>query len=400
MSKRILLLSSLYPSDDIKFKNNTAVCHYFAKDWVKMGYHVRVINLYNEYPRIMYPILKLTQNILADKVPTAILAERKHEEHTYYLDGIKVTRLPVYKKRPHGDFQEKVIQQVVNYVYNITQKEEFVPDYILGHFLLPGIRIVSALKERYPNAISTIAIHGKESVIKKNVKENLQKIDYVGYRCYSIKKSFEKLYGEHPYFMCMSGVPSDYIIEEGHNFKYPIHNYIYVGNFMSRKYPSSLISAIVKNYPCHDFSITYVGDGNGIKDIKLEADRMGVNENVFFTGRIPREDVARKMDEADVFIMISKDETFGLVYLEAMARGCITIASKEEGMDGVIIDGENGFLCKAGDNDELAEIISKIKNMSYDELKVMSMKAIETTKHMTDSQMAKEYIDSLNCNAL
>ena len=55
--------------------------------------------------------------------------------------------------------------------------------------------------------------------------------------------------------------------------------------------------------------------------------------------------------------MISKEETFGLVYLEAMSMGCITIASKNEGMEGIIIDGENGFLCTAGDDDELASII-------------------------------------------
>ena len=42
--------------------------------------------------------------------------------------------------------------------------------------------------------------------------------------------------------------------------------------------------------------------------------------------------------------MISQGEAFGLVYLEAMARGCITIASRGEGFDGIIKDGINGFL--------------------------------------------------------
>ena len=80
--KKILLITSLYPADDIQFKNNTAVCHYFAKEWVRMGYAVRVINLYNEYPLCFYPFLKIVKNILAEKVSTAILAERKHEVHT------------------------------------------------------------------------------------------------------------------------------------------------------------------------------------------------------------------------------------------------------------------------------------------------------------------------------
>ena len=45
----------------------------------------------------------------------------------------------------------------------------------------------------------------------------------------------------------------------------------------------------------------------------------------------------------NVWIMISKNETFGLVYLEAMARGCITIGSRNQGIDGVINHGVNGF---------------------------------------------------------
>ena len=393
--KKILLLSSLYPSDDVQFKNNTAVCHYFAKDWVKMGYNVRVINLYHEYPLILYPVLKLAQNILADKVPTAILADRKHEEHTYELDGIKVTRLSVYKNKPHGDFSENVIRKVSDRVYSITKKEGFEPDYILGHFLLPGIRIVAALKEKYPNAISTIALHGKESIEKVSVKECLPMIDYVGYRCYPIKDSFEKVYGKHPYFMCMSGVPEAYITEKKRDFNKGVHNFIYVGNFMARKYPAALVPAIANNFPGMDFKVTYVGDGNGIKAIRKEIMKYGVDQNVIFTGRIPREEVTRKMDEADVFIMISEAETFGLVHLEAMARGCITIASRDEGMDGVIVDGENGFLCKAGDKNELCEIIKRIKKMEQTSLQAMSANAIATAKRMTDYQMAKEYIESL-----
>ena len=49
------------------------------------------------------------------------------------------------------------------------------------------------------------------------------------------------------------------------------------------------------------------------------------------------------MEESDVFAMVSSPETFGLVYIEAMAKGCVTIGSKGEGIDGVIVNNENGF---------------------------------------------------------
>ena len=41
--------------------------------------------------------------------------------------------------------------------------------------------------------------------------------------------------------------------------------------------------------------------------------------------------------------MISSPETFGLAYLEAMARGNIVIGTKGWGIDGIVIDGENGL---------------------------------------------------------
>ena len=93
--------------------------------------------------------------------------------------------------------------------------------------------------------------------------------------------------------------------------------------------------------------------------------------------------------------MISRGEAFGLVYLEAMARGCITIASKDEGFDGVIQDGKNGFLCKAGDSEELALILDKIKQMPKEELNAISHAAIETAHELTDEKVAEVYLNSI-----
>ena len=99
--------------------------------------------------------------------------------------------------------------------------------------------------------------------------------------------------------------------------------------------------------------------------------------------------------QSDIFIMISKNETFGLVYLEAMATGCIPIASRDEGFDGIIRDGENGFLCEAGNVEELAKIIDKINLMSSNELQKISQKAIETAKRFTDKEVARRYIEDV-----
>lgn len=397
-NNRILIITQLYPADDIQFKNNTSVCHYFAKDWVKMGYAVRVINLYNEYPAYYYPLLRIAKNVFADKFGIAILDKRIHGEHDYNMDGIKVTRIPAYKGKPHGDFSEKVIKALANRINEIIQEEDYTPDYILGHFIQPCARVIAELKKLYPQAVTTTALHGKVFKLTPSVQACLPKIDYIGFRSYPIKRSFESIYGTMPYFMCMSGVPEEYIADSEKIFSNGIHHFVYVGAFMRRKYPSLIIPAVTNNYPNRDFTITYIGDGNGASMVRKVAEKQNVTRNIIFTGRIPRSNIKEKLDESEVFIMISENETFGLVWLEAMARGCITVASRDEGMDGIIEDGVNGFLCKAGDSDELSSIITKIKSMDKVALRTMSRKAIETAKRMTDSKMAKDYLSGICAN--
>ena len=127
---------------------------------------------------------------------------------------------------------------------------------------------------------------------------------------------------------------------------------------------------------------------------------MKCNGKLCFTGRIPREEVIVHLKESDVFIMISKGEIFGLVYLEAMALGCIVIASRNEGVDGIVEDGTNGFLCDAGNAEELTSVIKRIRQLSPDVLKEISKNAKQTADYYSDSNVATRYLKELEnlCN--
>ncbi len=392
--KNILLITSLYPTDDIKLKNTTSVCHYFAKDWKSMGYEVRVIFYYNIYPFFYYPFLKLASKILANRFDAAILTKRFSKVYHYEIDGIKVSRIPIYKRFPRGSFGINEINKQVTYLKMILNDENYKPSFILGHFIHPGLDIVSRLKDVYPDAITSVSLHGKLSKYCASEEKDMRKIDYIGFRSYQIGKSFEKVYGKRKCFYCFSGIPNEYLKKNTKVFN-KIKNFIYVGNFMKRKYPSSVILGVADAMKNMDFKITFVGDGNGLSLMKKTAKKTNVEKRIFYEGRIPREEVKKKLDNSDVFVMISEKETFGLVYLEAMARGCITIASRNEGMDGIIIDGVNGFLCKAGDYTELADIIRKILSLDRTDIIRISNNAIRTASEMTDSLMAERYLQKL-----
>lgn len=394
--KNILLLTSLYPCDDIRITNNTAVCHYFVKEWVKMGYNVRVIFNYNVYPRIFYPFMKMFRKQMSNIFGVSIQDVYVGKHIQYKKDGILVDLLPIKKSRPGVGFSEEVIVQQVESIKRIIDKDGFRPDFVLGHFIHPNLELVVKLKEHY-GAIGTVALHGPENVFSEIDVQLFNEVDMIGFRSYPIKWAFEKTYGEKPYFMCPSGVPKEFITQS-RKFEKGISNFIYVGTFMKRKYASCLVPAIANAYKEDKFTITFVGDGDDKKQIISKAKECNCAERIHFTGRILREEIFRHLDKSDVFIMISRIETFGLVYLEAMARGCIVIASKNEGMDGIIEHGKNGFLCTAGDEKELQLIIEQVKGMSLEQLESLSVESIRTAQLYTDSKVAQDYIKAIDKN--
>ena len=78
------------------------------------------------------------------------------------------------------------------------------------------------------------------------------------------------------------------------------------------------------------------------------------------TGGLPHEQVIERMAQSDLFVLPSWGEGYGIVYIEAMAAGCIAVGAKDEGIEDTITDGENGFLVPAGDIDEIHRVMKNV----------------------------------------
>lgn len=57
----------MYPIPGIKIPGATSVCHYFAREWIKMGHEVHVINLYTIYPRIFHVFGRMLERQISNK---------------------------------------------------------------------------------------------------------------------------------------------------------------------------------------------------------------------------------------------------------------------------------------------------------------------------------------------
>lgn len=80
---------------------------------------------------------------------------------------------------------------------------------------------------------------------------------------------------------------------------------------------------------------------------------------IFLLPRMPKEQLALEMRDADLFILPSKHETFGLVYAEALSQGLPIIYSKGQGFDGIFPDGSVGFAVDPVNLNDIANAIEK-----------------------------------------
>ena len=396
----IFLLSSVYPSL-YSTSGTTPVVHYFAKEWVAMGHRVHVFHTESSFPMFFYLFGRLFKNMLDSKlghlVPTQ--APKEYEE---IKDGVRITHVSLKKNKPHGRFSQKQIFKVIKIVSSYIEKDG-VPDCFVGHWDNPQLDLLKLLKEKYHRPTCLVYHSNQFSQLCRCYGEDtealVKDIDLVGFRNITALAAYEKIFGKPGRsFIAASGVSRPFI-EAGKTFEKEIkkvEDFVYVGSLIHRKYPVTVIEALHQSYKQQPFSVTYIGEGDDIKMVQQRFDALGCRGRLTFTGRVPREKVIQYLKQADVFVMVSEGEVFGLVYLEAMSLGCITIAARHEGIDGIIIDGVNGFLCEAGNVEELTAIIIKIRNLSQGEKKTISNKAKETAFAYSDWNVAQNYIDELS----
>lgn len=397
--KNILVLTPIYPADDVP-KDFTPVVHYFTKEWVKVGYNVLVINYPSNFPKLITSVATIIEPTIKAFVGHGIRTN-KIVPKEYTIDNVYVKCIPMRKLIPHSRYGNREKEKAVSQTISFCNKKAFIPDVIISHWANPCLEIMAELKKEFKSKTCYIEHSPGTDILnlfnKKQAKEIISKIDIIGFRSNHIKNMFCKLHDyKGKFFMCYSGIPEEYICNDSIERTFDkINTFIYVGTLIRRKYPSVIIPAVYNAVDNKNFEITYIGTGGEEKSINRIAHKLEVIENVKLLGRQERNKVVEMLKQHDVFIMISENETYGLVYLEAMAVGCITIASKREGFDGIIKHGYNGFLCEAGNQVELEKLINEIRSMPSEKLQEISRNAITTAKTLTDKKVALEYINNV-----
>jgi glycosyltransferase involved in cell wall biosynthesis len=138
-----------------------------------------------------------------------------------------------------------------------------------------------------------------------------------------------------------------------------------LGRVVEKKGFDLLLAAFGRVADRHpDVDLVIGGDGAALDGLRQAASTAGLTKRVHFPGRLSRDAVARAMTGADLFVMPSRLEPFGIVVLEAWRAGVPVIATSRGGAPEFVRDGIDGFLADPFDTEALAARIGQLLDQS------------------------------------
>lgn len=161
---------------------------------------------------------------------------------------------------------------------------------------------------------------------------------------------------------------------------------LYIGRISEEKNMDELLIGLKDYIPARkDVKFVIIGDGPYRLKLEHMAKDLGIERNVIFAGEKPWDDIGKYYQVGDLFVSASQSESQGLTYIEAMAAGLPLIVKKDPCLEGVALDGVNGYTF----NDKTEFIRQLDKVLSDDELQgKLSTGALSTAQMFSASHYA------------
>lgn len=361
---KILFITDLYP---IKSEQKASVLtlHNFVFEWIKQGHEVDVIRpnfIFNSFLR----------------------GKQYYNDGFYEYEGVKIYNVNYFtpflfdltKKLPK-EFDFKNYEAVIAHMPSgIIFANRLMKYFSKPQFFVCGVHCSDI-------EVLTNPIYGV--YFKSQMIEAYEKADKIACRSFVLQKKFSALLPEFAQktFVAASGVEQEGKRAGGQEGKQNPHTILTCANLIKRKNIDKLILAVKDS----DFELSVIGDGKELKKLKKIAGR-----NVNFLGRLAHEKVLEEMRKSYIFILPSINETFGMVYLEAMASGCVTVCTKNDGIDGIIKDSQNGFLTQPT-IEGIKETLNKIKN--FENIERIIENSLATINDYTLDTCAMRYTQNI-----
>lgn len=342
-----------------------------------------------------------------------LLAEQGHEIHfitssmpfrldrihpKIYYHEVTISNYPVFQYPPYDLALAAKMAEVID-------REAL--DILHVHYAMPhAISAILArdLAEHEVKIITTlhgtdITVLGFDATFKRMIKHGIENSDAVTAVSHDlVKQTVDRLHVNKPISVIYNFVnEQEYFkqnldpIREQYEIKPHEKVIIHVSNFRKIKRIKDIIHTFKKINEKLDAKLLLVGDGPETSTAFQLVKELDLKGQVLFLGK--QKKVSDLLSISDLKLLMSEQESFGLVLLEAMACEVPCIGTNVGGIPEVIQHDETGYLVEVGDTDQAAEYA--IKLLSDDELlKAFSDRALSYAQdHFHSSKIVQEYTD-------
>lgn len=125
---------------------------------------------------------------------------------------------------------------------------------------------------------------------------------------------------------------------------------------------SIVFSEIQKEFPevSNQLNFRIVGGGTDMDELKKLAVELGIDHLTHFTGSVVHEDVPSELKRLDIYVALSRQESFGVAVVEAQAMGVPVVVSNVGGLPEVVQNGKTGFIVDSENPQQAANAIKKL----------------------------------------
>lgn len=171
---------------------------------------------------------------------------------------------------------------------------------------------------------------------------------------------------------------------------------LYIGRIAKEKNLDEILEYHAK---CEiaDLTFVIVGDGPYRAELEKNVEKMGLSEKVRFAGMVSPKLVQEYYRLGDLFVSASVSETQGLTYIEALASALPTLCRRDDCLDGIIINGENGWQFESGEDymQRLTEYFSNSENRT-----ILGKNAFEYAQKTFSSQIFAKNAEQIYFDAI